>query len=119
MPFDYKNAPSLRFTNMEIQPYENKGGQKNNIIPLKEKPQSKLKLKDKHQLTPHLCTQSDTEKRLLERNHPRIYPFDSWARIKWSAYALPTSPTEIHQVSLTHAVYTDPLPGRLPPLIYK
>ncbi len=111
--------PSMQYTTLEIKPYPASKGNKSNILPLNPIPESKLKMRYKYNTTPHLTTLSDADRLEIERNFPPIYPYDSWARIKWGQYMLPTSPTSIHTTSLSHIYYSDPVKGKLPPIIYK
>eukprot|EP00108_Taenia_solium_P011529 TsM_000530400 transcript=TsM_000530400 gene=TsM_000530400 len=92
---------------------------KDYIVPLNPLPESKLELPYKYKTAPHLITLSKSERFELERNFPLIYPHDTWARMRWGNYSFPSAPTEIYTTSLTHAYYPDPMPGRLPPIIYK
>ncbi|VDD75249.1 unnamed protein product [Mesocestoides corti] len=110
--------PSLMFTSLEIRPLVKKDN-KANITPLNPPVESKLNLPYKYKTAPHLTTLSEEERLEIERVFPLLYPHDEWARIKWGNYMLPTSPTEIHTTPLSHVYYSDPLPGRLPPIIYK
>ena len=120
MPVNGKTRlPSLMFTNLEILPTGEGNKNKDYIVPLQPQPESKLELPYKYLTAPHLITLSKAERFEIERNFPPIYPYDTWARMKWSNYMLTTSPTEIHTASLSHVYYSDPLPGKLPPIIYK
>lgn len=104
---------------MEIRPPSVQKANKSNIIPLKLIPESTLILRNKYNIAPHLTTLSDACRLEIERNFPPIYPYDHWARMKWGEYMLPTSPTEIHTASLSHMYFSDPVKGKLPPIIYK
>ncbi|KAA0185336.1 hypothetical protein FBUS_03052 [Fasciolopsis buskii] len=119
--------PTLWHTNMEIRPrIQNADSDPNkpkgnaaNIIPLNPLPKSKLQLSNPYAYTPHLIYLTQAQKNELERNRPPILHYDNWARIPYASYHLTVSPVKLHTESLTHATYTDPIPGRLPPLIYK
>ncbi|VEL25489.1 unnamed protein product [Protopolystoma xenopodis] len=116
-------SATLRFTNLE-RPQPKAGGteksaNQDNIIELPPPPESKLNLPSKYIWTPHLTTLSQEEKLRLEKVAPSFYPYDKWARIPWSKYHLPISAPRVHQISLSHDTFSDPLPGRLPPLIFK
>lgn len=121
MPADSRTRlPSLMFTNLEILPSAkaNKNS-KDYIVPLNPLPDSKLDLPYKYEIAPHLITLSKSERFEIERNFPLTCPHDTWARMRWSNYSFPSAPTEIYTMSLTHAYFTDPVPGKLPPIIYK
>lgn len=108
------------FTNLEILPSAkaNKNS-KDYIVPLNPLPDSKLDLPYKYEIAPHLITLSKSERFEIERNFPLTCPHDTWARMRWSNYSFPSAPTEIYTMPLTHAYFTDPVPGKLPPIIYK
>ncbi|VDP84528.1 unnamed protein product [Echinostoma caproni] len=122
-----EKRPTLWQTNMEIlkpghSDNQSDGKLKGNaahIVPLPPLPQSTLELPPRYGITPHLTNLTQAQKDQLDRNRPPILEYDSWARIPYAAYHLPVSPVKLHTESLSHATYTDPLPGRLPPLIYK
>ncbi|KAL5108927.1 hypothetical protein TcWFU_005157 [Taenia crassiceps] len=112
--------PSLMFTNLEILPsVKANNNSKNYIIPLNPQPESKLELPYKYKTAPHLITLSKSERFELERNLPPINRHDAWTSTRWGNYLFPSSPTEIYTTSLTHAYFTDPMRGKLPPIIYK
>nr|CDS21573.1 hypothetical protein EgrG_000106100 [Echinococcus granulosus] len=107
------------FTNLEIIPSAKANNNRDYIVPLNPQPESKLQLPNKYKMAPHLITLSKSERFELERNFPPIYPHDTWARMRWGNYTFPSAPAEIYAMPLSHAYYTDPLPGKLPPIIYK
>ncbi|TPP66712.1 hypothetical protein FGIG_02157 [Fasciola gigantica] len=122
------NRPTLWHTNMEIRkPVHDVGDSDDNkpkgnaahIIPLPPLPKSTLVLPNRYAYTPHLTYLTQSQKDQLERNRPPILQYDEWARIPYATYHLTVSPVKLHTESLTHATYTDPIPGRLPPLVYK
>lgn len=114
------NFPSLISTNLEIKtPNKTANARLNYVVPFTTTEDSKLKLPDKYLFTPHLTRLSQSERKEIEKICPSYYPHDSWARIPWNKYANTAAPTEIYTESLSHSYYSDPLPGKRPPVIYK
>ncbi|KAF7233748.1 hypothetical protein EG68_09468 [Paragonimus skrjabini miyazakii] len=124
----YRQRPTLWHTNLEIRP---RGKEKDvspstavanaaaNIVPLPKLPPSKLILPPRYLHTPHLTFLSQIEKDLLEKVRPPILSYDSWARQPYGNYHLTVSPASLHTQCLSHDTFSDPIPGRLPPLLYK
>lgn len=111
--------PTLMLTNLEIFPSTKAANNRDYILPLSPPPESKLKLCSKYYNAPHLTTLADSDRLELERSFPTVYPHDTWARIKWNTYGNTIAPSEIYTKSISHEYYSDPLPGKLPPIIYK
>ncbi|VDQ06135.1 unnamed protein product [Trichobilharzia regenti] len=122
-----KNGPTLWQTNMEILPRpkrETKDEKPKDIIcstsSMKDKEgENRLSLPSRYIYTPHLTYLNPIEKDLLNKVRPPVLNYDEWARIPYGKYHLTVSPNEIHQESLSHATYSNPVPGRLPPIIFK
>ncbi|KAM3181959.1 hypothetical protein ACTXT7_013337 [Hymenolepis weldensis] len=109
--------PSLISTNLEIKtPNKTTNARLNYVVPFTTTDESKLKLPDKYLFTPHLTRLSQSERKEIEKICPSYYPHDYWARISWNKYANTAAPTEIYTKSLSHSYYSDPLPGKLPPI---
>ncbi|VDN98512.1 unnamed protein product [Rodentolepis nana] len=115
-----RSVPSLMSTNLEIRaPQKTENARQNYIVPCGPTKESELKLPDKYLFAPHLTRLSQSERKEIEKICPSIYPHDSWARIPWNKYADTTAPTELYTTSLSHFYYSDPLPGKRAPIIYK